>query len=120
MFVMTITIMNGIGAATDGTIGHWNSLGHMRKVKDAKSTAKSYIGTTIPRAQTMGARMRETLSPTPPDECLSTLGFEMDERSATMPLAIMACVRSAISRLLMPLSCNKKSSIRKPATKNWG
>ncbi len=90
MFVMTITIMNSIVVATDGTIGHWNSLGHTRKVDDAKLKAKSYIGTTIPRAQTMGARMRETLSPTPPDECLSTLGFEMDERSATMPLAIMA------------------------------
>jgi hypothetical protein len=50
----------------------------------------AYMGTTTPREQTMGARIRETLSPTPPDECLSTLGFDIDERSATMPLAIMA------------------------------
>ena len=74
--------------------------------------ANSYMGTTIPRAQTIGAKMRETLSPTPPDECLSTLGFEIDERSATMPLAIMAWVRSAISRLLMPLSCKHIKTIR--------
>ena len=67
--------------------------------------ADTHMGTTTPSAQTMGARMRDTLSPTPPDECLSTLGFEIDERSATIPLAIMAWVRSAISRLLIPLSC---------------
>jgi hypothetical protein len=118
MLVMRIIITNDAVAAADGTIGKWHCLGLVRKVGDAKSTAKSYMGTTTPRAQTMGARMRETLSPTPPDECLSTFGFEMDERSATMPLAIIACVRSAISRLLMPLSCNRKQKYQKTSNVN--
>ena len=71
------------------------------------------IGTLTPQAATMGARTRETLSPTPPVECLSTKGPAMPERSMTLPERSMTSVRSAVSALLMPL---KKTAMSQAET----
>ena len=60
------------------------------------------IGTATPHAATIGARCSETLSPTPPVECLSTLGNVTDERSATTPEPIIASVSVAVSAVFMP------------------
>jgi hypothetical protein len=43
------------------------------------------------------------LSPTPPVECLSVVLFERVEKSIRSPEAIIARVRSRISRRSMPL-----------------
>ena len=43
------------------------------------------IGTGTPHAATIGARISDTLSPTPPVECLSTFMPGMAERSITSP-----------------------------------
>ena len=45
-----------------------------------------------PQAETMAANGRETLSPTPPVECLSTLRPGTWDRSATVPECIIASV----------------------------
>jgi hypothetical protein len=50
------------------------------------------IGTATPHAATIGARCSETLSPTPPVECLSALGNFTLRRSATTPEFIIASV----------------------------
>ena len=42
-------------------------------------------GTATPHAATSGARMSETLSPTPPVECLSTFGRRQADRSSRSP-----------------------------------
>ncbi len=47
---------------------------------------------------------RVILSPTPPVECLSTVGFPSCEKSSVSPLAIIASVRSRISARSMPRS----------------
>ena len=44
------------------------------------------------------------LSPTPPVECLSTVGRATAERSSRSPLAIIAAVHRAISGVVMPRS----------------
>ncbi len=44
------------------------------------------------------------LSPTPPVECLSAVGFESDAKSIRSPEAIIAAVQRSISCRLMPLS----------------
>jgi hypothetical protein len=46
--------------------------------------------------------MRETLSPTPPVECLSTFAPGMSCRSMTSPERIMASVSHAVSCGVMP------------------
>ena len=46
--------------------------------------------------------MREVLSPTPPVECLSTLGPGREARSSTSPVRIMASVRATVSAGVMP------------------
>jgi len=60
------------------------------------------IGTATPQAATIGARCIETLSPTPPVECLSALGIPTADRSATVPDRIIASVSAAVSAGLMP------------------
>ena len=60
------------------------------------------IGTATPHAATIGARCSETLSPTPPVECLSAFGRRSAERSATTPERIMASVSAAVSAGVMP------------------
>ncbi len=45
---------------------------------------------------------RVILSPTPPVECLSTVGLPSCEKSSVSPLAIIASVRSRISVRSMP------------------
>jgi hypothetical protein len=50
------------------------------------------IGTGTPQAATHGARTRETLSPTPPVECLSTLIPGIPDRSAIAPERVIAVV----------------------------
>ena len=62
------------------------------------------IGTGTPQAATSGARQIDTLSPTPPVECLSAVGLVREEKSIRSPLAIIAAVQVAISRRFMPLS----------------
>ena len=47
------------------------------------------IGTYTPQAAASGARTRLVLSPTPPVECLSTLGPGSSERSSTSPVRII-------------------------------
>jgi hypothetical protein len=61
------------------------------------------IGTATPQAATIGASISETLSPTPPVECLSTLRPGIDERSMTLPEWSMTSVKSGVSAGSMPL-----------------
>ena len=60
------------------------------------------MGTVTPREAARGARTSETLSPTPPVECLSTRGPGRSDRSYTSPEPIMARVRSPVSRGSIP------------------
>jgi len=60
------------------------------------------IGTGTPQAATIGARQIDTLSPTPPVECLSTLIPGTDDRSSTSPLRSIASVNSLVSESLSP------------------
>ena len=60
------------------------------------------IGTTQPHAATSGARMRLTLSPTPPVLCLSTTGRSNPLRSKRSPEATIASVRATTSSSSRP------------------
>src|SRR5213593_4643798 len=60
------------------------------------------IGTKPPQAATTGARMRLTLSPTPPVECLSRIGPPRSGQSRTVPERDMARVSDAHSPRVMP------------------
>mmetsp|Transcript_22070 Transcript_22070/g.42893 ORF Transcript_22070/g.42893 Transcript_22070/m.42893 type:complete len:261 (-) Transcript_22070:322-1104(-) len=60
------------------------------------------MGTTSPSEATSGASASETLSPTPPVECLSTVAPRLF-RSRTSPLCTMAWVRCAVSSAVHPL-----------------
>src|SRR5213596_2506569 len=51
------------------------------------------IGTAPPQAATIGASSSETLSPTPPVECLSSTGRSRSQRS-TSPERVIALVRA--------------------------
>ncbi len=55
------------------------------------------IGTATPHAATAGASGSEILSPTPPVECLSTLGRAMRPRSSTSPERTIASAHTASS-----------------------
>jgi hypothetical protein len=59
-------------------------------------------GTAAPQAATRGVKGSVILSPTPPVECLSTVGRDTAERSSRSPLAIIAAVHRAISAGVMP------------------
>ena len=59
-------------------------------------------GTAAPQAATSGHSTSETLSPTPPVECLSTVGRPSPDRSSRSPLPIMAAVQVDSSRSDMP------------------
>ncbi len=54
-------------------------------------------GTAAPHAATSGASGSDTLSPTPPVECLSTVGRPTPDRSRRSPLSIIAWVQVASS-----------------------
>ena len=54
-------------------------------------------GTAAPHAATSGTSTSEILSPTPPVECLSTVGRPTPDRSARVPVAIICCVQRASS-----------------------
>ena len=54
-------------------------------------------GTAAPHAATSGASTSDTLSPTPPVECLSTVGRPTPLRSSRSPDAIMAAVQARSS-----------------------
>ena len=70
------------------------------------------IGTATPHAATSGARQIDTLSPTPPVECLSTLKRPMLPRSRTDPECSIAEVSAAVSPTSSP---RKKTAMRKAA-----
>src|SRR6185369_1482741 len=59
-------------------------------------------GTAAPHAATSGVSGSVILSPTPPVECLSTVGRDTEDRSSRSPEAIIAAVHRAISAELMP------------------
>ncbi|GIU89273.1 MAG: hypothetical protein KatS3mg010_0372 [Acidimicrobiia bacterium] len=59
-------------------------------------------GTAAPHAATSGTSTSDTLSPTPPVECLSTVGRPTPDRSRRVPLSIIAAVHVASSPGLMP------------------
>ena len=61
-------------------------------------------GTAAPQAATKGASGNVILSPTPPVECLSTVGRESADHSIRSPLLIIASVHREISRFSIPLS----------------
>ena len=56
-------------------------------------------GTFTPQAAASGWMTSESLSPTPPVECLSAVGKSHDRHS---PERIIASVRSAVSRAVIP------------------
>ena len=59
-------------------------------------------GTAAPHAATKGASGKVILSPTPPVECLSTVGREIADQFIRSPLLIIASVQREISWLCMP------------------
>jgi len=59
-------------------------------------------GTATPQAATSGHSGRLILSPTPPVECLSTVGIGTDERSRRRPERIMASVHTDSSAGVIP------------------
>ena len=61
-------------------------------------------GTATPYAATSGASGSVILSPTPPVECLSTVGLSTLDRSSRSPEAIIAAVQRASSASDMPRS----------------
>ncbi len=60
-------------------------------------------GTATPNDATRGASGSVILSPTPPVECLSTVVLPSEPNDIRSPDAIIASVRSLISRRSMPL-----------------
>ncbi len=60
----------------------------------------------------MGASAIETLSPTPPVECLSTFTPATSERSSTSPERSIASVSAAVSASVIP---RKKTAMQKAA-----
>jgi hypothetical protein len=60
------------------------------------------MGTATPQLATIGASRSETLSPTPPVECLSTTGMPSPSHSMLSPEAIMASVSAASSSGAIP------------------
>ncbi len=60
------------------------------------------IGTCTPQAATIGARQIETLSPTPPVECLSTCRPAFPVSFTTRPLSRMARVSAVVSFGVIP------------------
>ena len=71
------------------------------------------IGTAPPQAATIGARSSETLSPTPPVECLSRTGRSRPLQSRTVPLSRMPSVNAGSSVASSP---RKKTAIANAAT----
>ena len=71
------------------------------------------IGTAAPQAATIGASISETLSPTPPVECLSVTGPGRSDQSSTSPESRMAMVSATASSRLMPL---RKTAMAKAPT----
>ncbi len=71
------------------------------------------IGTTPPQAATIGASISETLSPTPPVECLSSTGPLASGQESTSPESRMVSVRPTRSSIDMP---RKKTAMAKAAT----
>ncbi len=61
------------------------------------------IGTTAPQLATSGASTSDTLSPTPPVECLSTVGLPSPDRSRRSPEAIISPVQARSSARSRPL-----------------
>ena len=55
------------------------------------------IGTPTPSDETSGASTIETLSPTPPVECLSMRGLPRSRRSSVSPLRSIASVSACVS-----------------------
>ena len=61
------------------------------------------IGTLSPQAASAGARTRDTLSPTPPVECLSTTSCEnVESHDMISPESLIASVRAIVSASLIP------------------
>jgi len=61
------------------------------------------MGTYTPQAAASGASTIDVLSPTPPVECLSTLGPGSSLRSSTSPVRIIDSVSATVSAAVMPL-----------------
>ena len=59
-------------------------------------------GTAAPHAATSGANGKVILSPTPPVECLSTVGRDRADQFIRSPLLIIASVQREISRRSIP------------------
>mmetsp|Transcript_1057 Transcript_1057/g.2601 ORF Transcript_1057/g.2601 Transcript_1057/m.2601 type:complete len:204 (-) Transcript_1057:154-765(-) len=60
------------------------------------------IGTHSPSEAARGASASETLSPTPPVECLSTTGRVWKEQSNVAPLSVIAWRRCPVSASVIP------------------
>ncbi len=60
------------------------------------------IGTYNPAAATIGAIIKEVLSPTPPVECLSTFTPLIELKSTTLPLFSIVPVNAAVSSTFIP------------------
>ncbi len=66
------------------------------------SPRPAIMGTAAPHAAIQGASAIETLSPTPPVECLSTAGRPSPVQSRMRPDRIMASVRTTVSSRVIP------------------
>ena len=90
-----------------------NGLELVERAAGVPETATRELGDRGPHAATSGARMSEILSPTPPVECLSTVGRE--SRRQVEPLA-----RLAIMRSVHVLSSSALSPLKKIAMSSAG
>ena len=68
------------------------------------------IGTATPQLATIGASSSETLSPTPPVECLSTTGMASPSNRSRSPESIIASVSAASSAGSSPRKYTAMSS----------
>ena len=68
-----------------------------------RGRGRDSCGTATPNAATSGASGRVILSPTPPVECLSTVGLPSPAKLIRSPDAIIASVMTRISSRSMPL-----------------
>ncbi len=66
------------------------------------SARPTSMGAPTPQAATSGARQIEILSPTPPVECLSTLGPGMSASDSRSPDSIIARVQARSSAGCIP------------------
>ena len=92
--------MNARALRSTRTPGIDSSLSSVPPVKP--SPRPDILATFAPQAAHSGATISVVVSPTPPVECLSTVGPSISPRSSRSPESAISIVSSTVSRSLMP------------------